>query len=342
MGYEIMYKKVFLKATDEMGVDLYTPVCLIGPNNVTQRHWAGNHYSERRCRDWTLMLNALALNKEGLYDKFAHMMQPNRADCEMWKNGSRWVYGKDIRRWLDSGMASAVTIEDLLKANHRTGFSCRVLYYKNTEDMRLTSASECEVIVRDTKSFLAWAKSAKSKEKELNKNNKTDVFFEINFVSEDIRMPSRKPRGHEKVLIKEGKRYVENIEYKNEAGKNIPNRVCMTSDVKDAKEFTFEEAAAIQNDFSMVFPSLKKTRLVSTKVQSKPFDAIIAFEDVDGTEKFVAKNTRSRLFVALDEEGAKRYADKSSAQKVCAALNEKRYSRSVKNGSFRVKFLIPC
>ena len=47
MGYEIMYKKVFLKATDEMGVDLYTPVCLIGPNNVTQRHWAGNHYSER-------------------------------------------------------------------------------------------------------------------------------------------------------------------------------------------------------------------------------------------------------------------------------------------------------
>lgn len=32
MGYEIMYKKVFLKATDEMGVDLYTPVCLIGPN----------------------------------------------------------------------------------------------------------------------------------------------------------------------------------------------------------------------------------------------------------------------------------------------------------------------
>ena len=129
---------------------------------------------------------------------------------------------------------------------------------------------------------------------------------------------------------------------KNEAGKNIPNRVCMTSDVKDAKEFTFEEAAAIQNDFSMVFPSLKKTRLVSTKVQSKPFDAIIAFEDVDGTEKFVAKNTRSRLFVALDEEGAKRYADKSSAQKVCAALNEKRYSRSVKNGSFRVKFLIPC
>lgn len=115
----------------------------------------------------------------------------------------------------------------------------------------------------------------------------------------------------------------------------------MTSDVKDAKEFTFEEAAAIQNDFSMVFPSLKKTRLVSTKVQSKPFDAIIAFEDVDGTEKFVAKNTRSRLFVALDEEGAKRYADKSSAQKVCAALNEKRYSRSVKNGSFRVKFLIP-
>lgn len=155
-------------------------------------------------------------------------------------------------------MASAVTIEDLLKANHRTGFSCRVLYYKNTEDMRLTSASECEVIVRDTKSFLAWAKSAKSKEKELNKNNKTDVFFEINFMSEDIRMPSRKPRGHEKVLIKEGKRYVENIEYKNEAGKNIPNRVCMTSDVKDAKEFTFEEAAAIQNDFSMVFPSLKK------------------------------------------------------------------------------------
>ena len=342
MGYEIMYKKAFLKATDEMGVDLYTPVCLIGPNNVTQRHWAGNHYSERRCRDWTLMLNALALNKEGLYDKFAHMMQPNRADCEMWKNGSRWVYGKDIRRWLDSGMASAVTIEDLLKANHRTGFSCRVLYYKNTEDMRLTSASECEVIVRDTKSFLAWAKSAKSKEKELNKNNKTDVFFEINFMSEDIRMPSRKPRGHEKVLIKEGKRYVENIEYKNEAGKNIPNRVCMTSDVKDAKEFTFEEAAAIQNDFSMIFPSLKKTRLVSTKVQSKPFDAIIAFEDVDGTEKFVAKNTRSCLFVALDEEGAKRYADKSSAQKVCAALNEKRYSRSVKNGSFRVKFLIPC
>lgn len=85
MGYEIMYKKVFLKATDEMGVDLYTPVCFIGPNNVTQRHWTGNHYSERRCRDWTLMLNALALNKEGLYDKFAHMMQPNRADCEMWK-----------------------------------------------------------------------------------------------------------------------------------------------------------------------------------------------------------------------------------------------------------------
>ena len=187
--------------------------------------------------------------------------------------------------------------------------------------MRLTSASECEVIVRDTKSFLAWAESAKSKEKELNKNNKTDVFFEIDFMSEDIRMPSRKPRGHEKVLIKEGKRYVEEIEYKNEAGKNIPHSVCMTSDVKDAKEFTFEEAAAIQNDFSMVFPSLRKTRLVSTKVQSKPFDAIIAFED---------------------EEGAKRYADKSSAQKVCAALNEKRYSRSVKNGSFRVKFLIPC
>lgn len=129
-------------------------------------------------------------------------------------------------------MASAVTIEDLLKVNHRTGFSCRVLYYKNTEDMRLTSASECEVIVRDTKSFLAWAESAKSKEKELNKNNKTDVFFEIDFMSEDIRMPSRKPRGHEKVLIKEGKRYVEEIEYKNEAGKNIPHSVCMTSDVK--------------------------------------------------------------------------------------------------------------
>lgn len=45
---------------------------------------------------------------------------------------------------------------------------------------------------------------------------------------------------------------------KDGRGKNIPNRVCMTSDVKDAKEFTFEEAAAIQNDFSMVFPSLKK------------------------------------------------------------------------------------
>lgn len=41
MGYEIMYKKVFLKATDEMGVDLYTPVCLIGPQqcNTTTLGW---------------------------------------------------------------------------------------------------------------------------------------------------------------------------------------------------------------------------------------------------------------------------------------------------------------
>lgn len=347
MGYEIMYKKVFLKATDEMGVDLYTPVCLIGPNNVTQRHWTGNHYSERRCRDWNLMFNALALNKEELYDKFAHMMQPNRADCEMWKNGSRWVYGKDIRRWLDSGIASAVTIEDLLKANYRTGyrtgFPCQVVYYKGTEDVQLTAVPECTVIVRDTKAFLDWAKKAKTKEKELKETYKTDVFFCIDLMSEDIQVPSnKKRRSSEKVLMKDGAKYIENLEYEIREGKEIPHGISFTSDVKDAKVFTFEEASKVHRDFSMVFSSFKRVKLVSANVKSKPFDAIIAFEDVDGTEKFVAKSTRSRLFVALDEDSAKRYADKASAQKVCTALNEKKYSRSVKNGSFRVKFLIPC
>lgn len=38
-----MYKKVFLKATDEMGVDLYTPVCLIGPNNRVTPIYEGDN-----------------------------------------------------------------------------------------------------------------------------------------------------------------------------------------------------------------------------------------------------------------------------------------------------------
>ncbi len=343
MGYEIVYKKVFLKATDETGTDLYTPMCLMGPNNVTEQHWAGRRVVKRRCRNWNVLFNAVAVTKEELYEKFAHMMQPSHADYEMWKSRSRWVYGKDIRRWLDSGIAAAVTIEDLLKANYRTGFPCRVVYYKSTEDIRLTTVPECEVVVRDTKTFLDWAKKAKAKEKELKEIYKADVFSCIDLMSENIQVPSnKKRRSSEKVLMKDGAKYVENLEYEIREGKEIPHGISLTSDVKDAKTFTFEEASKIQREFSMVFPSFKRVKLVSANVKSKPFDAIIAFERTDGSEGFVAKSTRSRIYTTPNEENAKQYADKSAAEKTCAALNKKKFIDTIKNGTFRVKFLIPC
>ena len=84
MSYSILYNWQFLKSAEGI-----TPVILIGDNNVTTRVWMGNHWGERRAREWSCLFNFIGVSEEKFMNEIMNMT--GKAYQEHWVRNGKWV-----------------------------------------------------------------------------------------------------------------------------------------------------------------------------------------------------------------------------------------------------------
>lgn len=122
MGYEIIYDKKFVMTSRG-----YIPFILSGSSNCTM--FVGN--KEILERSWFVYNDKLMFcTKENLMD-FAESL--SHTDYELFKEGNRWVEGKDICNWFKNAINSSYRINDLLKVNKGRSICCYVWMTNDTD-----------------------------------------------------------------------------------------------------------------------------------------------------------------------------------------------------------------
>lgn len=137
-----MYDKKFLKT--ERG---YLPLILIGASNCTM-FVGGREVLEREWACWNDKL--IFCSKEKL-EEFAESC--SHIQYEYFKEGSRWICGKDIKKWFANAIKKASRLEDLLKVNPCRCLRCYVwLSNKETYEHKTLFLS----YIRTEKDLFEW------------------------------------------------------------------------------------------------------------------------------------------------------------------------------------------
>ena len=106
MSYTIVYRKSFIKIDKQFTPDhttKYIPLVLSGCNNVYD-------FLGKRAKDWQTMfpsLHMLASEKELLTEA---SQIPDDTECFVFNN--KWIYGKDLVKFVKNSINHAKTIEE--------------------------------------------------------------------------------------------------------------------------------------------------------------------------------------------------------------------------------------
>ena len=185
MSYRILYNSVFLKS--KLGI---TPVVLSGDNNVYDTDFRGR--SVRRSRDWSCFMNCIAQPKDKLLE-IAHSFDQ---DEEVWRRHNQLVTGAGIVRWMQTGIRTAMTVEEVLAVNKEPTMICYVSRWE--ADSSIVPKRECQKIVQTTAEFDAWIEEARQFTADHTDGNN---FYVVKFWKEDIRK-TEIISGTNKVVIK--------------------------------------------------------------------------------------------------------------------------------------------
>ena len=107
MSYSIIYGRQFVKTTKGI-----IPMILSGSNNCTE-FIQGREVLERNWYPMTLSNKdkRIAIPAEELLERARAISTGDGADYEFAKQGGKWLYCKDVLKWVESGIRNAMNIE---------------------------------------------------------------------------------------------------------------------------------------------------------------------------------------------------------------------------------------
>lgn len=282
MSYTIEYAKLFLKS--EIG---YTPCWECGSSNVYET-------DRRRARDWCVWQNLLGVTPEKIMDEALGMCD----GCEHWMKDGKWIDDAGLIRWVELGVAKAVTIEDILAANpFLSSIYCRASVWENRQNR-----SECERYLRSTSDLDEWIADVKA----LHAPG-VSVYPIISLRNlKSVRVGSKKA---ETVLFKHNRAYLSGMGSGGYA-------TTWSFNIRDALVYSREDALRLQNEYRHT--CLGEAMLIDARNKDRRA-AIISRED----GLYLERRSRRYVYHTRSREAAKRYSSMASARAAAELLSGK-------------------
>lgn len=314
MSYEILYGRQFI----DLGNGKYIPMILSGSNNCTM-YVGGREVLERHW--WPLFSERLVAASEAELVRFFEERTAENPDSEWFKNGSRWLCGKDMVRWCKSGVKSARTIEEIQSVKPYQSLYCHIDVYDANKEYGESGyhTQEHREIIKTTEDLLKWI-GVFSERKE-NKLENESVYMSIAFSGLEPLKLGLKVKKDEPVLCKIGSRYLADFRV-TERG----SEYTYSADVSQAIVFENED------DFREKTKGLclNGYRLVkaSGKTKAKNANFIIVVADGCYAGYYVKKRTsRSLQFTRYTNE-AKKFKTENEARKYIEDMLKGIFERS--------------
>ncbi len=296
MSYTIEYSNQFIKS--ELGI---TPCWLCGDNNVTENHWAGGRYVERRVRDWSVFCNLLAVTEDELMDKLNSFC--GGPYQEHWKRGGKYLDDAAILRWGRNGCSAAVPIEDILSLNHMSSVHC----YLSVWSKDLSNTTQLSAYVSTTEELDNWITDARQY---IACHPEDHVYPIIEFPRDGfvrVRPESKAKSEDDLVILKKGNAYVTVIEKKDGHITGI------TYDRDPKRAMVIKRSEAVQ----AVRSCFRGLRIVSADIKNKPYDVVVRFGAGYGVAgNYYVSSSRKGFKHTWSLQYAKRFPDESAAKHV--------------------------
>lgn len=282
MSYTIEYAKLFLRSDSG-----YTPCWECGSNNVYES-------DRRRAREWCVWQNLLGVTPEEIMNEGLGMCNGGYH----WQKGGKWLDDTALMRWIELGIAKAVTIEDVLEANPAlSSIYCRASVWEGYQNR-----SECERYLRSTADFDQWIG-------DVNALKAPDIA-----VYPIISLRCLKPVKHigktsGSVLFKYNNSYLSGIEKGGDS-------TTWSYDIRNALVYSREDAIKLQSKHR--YNWLGAAVLIDAK-NKKHKRAIISRED----GLYFQRQNRTYIYHTQNRESAKRYSSMGSARAAAKLLTEK-------------------
>ena len=282
MSYTIEYAKLFLKSDSG-----YTPCWECGSNNVYEN-------DRRRAREWCVWQNLLGVTPEEIMDEGLSMCNGS----SHWQKGGKWLDDTALIRWIELGIAKAVTIEDVLEANPAlSSIYCRASVWEGHQNR-----SECERYLRSTADLDRWIGDVNAL-----KAPGISVYPLISL--RYLKPVKRMGRISDFVLFKYSNAYLSAIE-------NDGDVTTWSFDIRDALTYSREEALRLQNKHR--YNRLGAAILIDAKNKARK-KAVISRED----GLYFLRQNRTYIYHTKEKESAKRYSSIASARTAAKLLTEK-------------------
>lgn len=310
MSYSILYNWQFLKSSEGI-----TPVILIGDNNVTTRVWMGNHWGERRARDWSCLFNFIGVSEEKFMNEI--MSMTGKAYQEHWVRNGKWVDDKALVKWAKKACETAADVEEIFKLNP----FIYIHAYLSVWDKEDKNTHVQESFIKDSASLDEWIRSAKKMTDEQRAAGNT-VYPIIKYSREDLKKCNGEKKTHpESVLVKSRHGYLTSYAL-DEEGKYI-EKSSWSRNVHEAAKYSYDEASSFQRKSAC--QGLVNSRLIDVKAQDAPYDAVIMVTPrrVPSCQYFVRGVGTQQVYFTFQEEYAKHYRDMKSAAQTARKLNLK-------------------
>lgn len=309
MSYEILYGRQFL----DLGNGTYIPMILSGANNCSMFR-NGREIRERNW--WAFGTYGRDDQTAKTAEEWIRWMQErveDDPDREWFMRGGKWMLGKDMVRWMESGIKSARTIEEIIQAIPSQSLHCYLTIYDKTKSYGSGGYAryERDVFIHNSAELVHWIEEYEARKKAKLENE--EVCKNIEFCGIEPLGIGAKSSVSGPVICKVGKYYLEEFEIR-ESG----SRHSLTPDIFKALVFDSEE------DFSAKTRGLylNKRKLIKASQPAKNFVIRICGGGYGG--QYVYKKTKANLHMTVSKTSAKRFATQGAAEKYIKEMLEGR------------------
>lgn len=281
MSYTIETNRVFLKSAHG-----YTPCILTADSSISPRR-----------SSWGIWKNLLGVSETTLREEASEAL----VNQWSWMKKGKWVEGKGLVSWVESGMKRAISLEQILEANRLNNVLCYLLCY---EQERFVKKLEC--YCSNTDELDHWIDSV------IHYGKHPDTWSVIDFwLKEDLRQPVRIDGA---VILKSGTSYVAKIRFDDDSG--YVCEVDYTRDIMNA--MVFDSVAKVPR-----LDAFGKFRIIKASAKEKPNNVALLISEGVSAGRFISEIKRHKLFHSSCKQDAKRYADGIAAEKAAANIYKK-------------------
>lgn len=311
MSYEILYSRQFL----DLGNGSYLPVILSGSNNCTMFH-NGREIRERHW--WSFGSygghDPITKSKEDWLRWMSERIEGN-PEQEWFMRGGKWLFGKDMIKWMDSGIKSARTIDEIVFRSPSQSLHCAISIYNKSIPYAEKGHHrfENEKYIRTTEELVQWVDDFEARRK--MKNGNETIYADVEFSGIEPLGIGPKPQAKGPVVCKIRNAYLS--EYSVSSGGSSHS---YGPDISQAVVFEsvedFEEKTK-----GVVLP--KGYRLV--KADLTPLEYAIKVSVGSCSGQYLLKKTRRRAQLTWNAKFAKKFATENAAQSYIDKMLDGRY-----------------